>query len=314
MIVPSPRRSRSTSASSKPSVVRTIASSRASPSGVVASPTQVAVRRGRAPRPTRPRSWWSWAMPKRSASRITITVALGTSTPTSITVVATSTSSSPARNSAIACSFSADGIRPCSSPSRRPGELAGRAAARRSPRPSATSSFSDSSIERAHDVGLAAGARPRRAPCAHTSVLLERSPLRPRRWRSACGPAAARRAPTRRGRRRRSSPRCAGSAWPSSPARRARRSPAPFARSAARCSTPKRCCSSITTTPSDRNSTPSWISAWVPISEVDLARRPARRACAGARPPVVRLVSSSTRSGGRCRRRRTGCRRRCRAR
>ena len=48
-----------------------------------------------APRPTRPRSWWSCARPKRSASWTIMIVAFGTSTPTSITVVATSTSSSP---------------------------------------------------------------------------------------------------------------------------------------------------------------------------------------------------------------------------
>ena len=51
---------------------------------------------GEPPRPTRPRSWWSWETPKRSASSSTIAVALATSTPTSITVVATSTSISPA--------------------------------------------------------------------------------------------------------------------------------------------------------------------------------------------------------------------------
>ena len=48
------------------------------------------------PRPTRPRSWCSWLMPKRSASSTSITVAFGTSMPTSITVVATSTSAPPA--------------------------------------------------------------------------------------------------------------------------------------------------------------------------------------------------------------------------
>ena len=47
------------------------------------------------PRPTRPRSWWSCARPKRSACSITMIVASGTSTPTSITVVATSTCASP---------------------------------------------------------------------------------------------------------------------------------------------------------------------------------------------------------------------------
>ena len=74
-------------------------------------------------------------------------------------------------------------------------------------------------------------------------------------------------------------------------------SPAPLSRSAARCSTPKRCCSSITTTPrraerdlvldqrvgADQRCRPS--------------RRPGRRARPCARPPVTRLVSSSTRSG-----------------
>ena len=40
-----------------------------------------------APRPTRPRSWWSWERPNRSACSTIITVALGTSTPTSMTVV-----------------------------------------------------------------------------------------------------------------------------------------------------------------------------------------------------------------------------------
>ena len=36
--------------------------------------------------------------------------------------------------------------------------------------------------------------------------------------------------------------------------------------SAPRCSTPNRCCSSITTTPSDENSTASWMSACVPTT------------------------------------------------
>ena len=61
---------------------------------------------GRPPRPTRPRSWCSWETPNRSASRTTIIVALGTSTPTSITVVETSTSTSPAANARITSSLS----------------------------------------------------------------------------------------------------------------------------------------------------------------------------------------------------------------
>ena len=131
-----------------------------------------------APRPTRPRSWWSWAMPNRSASRITITVALGTSTPTSITVVATSTSSSPARNESIVASFSTDVSRPCSNPSRSP----------------ASSSLAQPlegllcrchlellalADQRTHDVGLAA----RRRPGAHVGphLGLEQRPLGPLR-------------------------------------------------------------------------------------------------------------------------------------
>ena len=117
--VPSPRSSRSTSASSNPSVEATSASTRGGcPRRVCCVTSQH--REACWPRPTRPRSWCSWAIPNRSASRITITVALGTSTPTSITVVATSTSSCPARNSSIVISFSAGVSRPCSRPSRRP--------------------------------------------------------------------------------------------------------------------------------------------------------------------------------------------------
>ena len=40
----------------------------------------------------------------------------------------------------------------------------------------------------------------------------------------------------------------------------------PFFRSAARWTTPKRCCSSITTSPRFRKTTPSWIRAWVPMT------------------------------------------------
>ena len=71
-----------------------------------------------APRPTRPRSWWSWASPNRSASWTIMIVALGTSTPTSITVVATRTSSSPALNAAITALRSPVFSRPCTQPTR----------------------------------------------------------------------------------------------------------------------------------------------------------------------------------------------------
>ena len=195
---------------------------------------------------------------------MTITVALGTSTPTSITVVATSTSRPPERNRAMAFSFSPGVTRPCSSPSREPRQLAGlQALEGLLGRPHLELlALVD---ERADDVGL--------APLGH--LLAHLGPHRPaRRPRPAptpvddraCDPAAARRAPTRRGRRRPSWPRCAGSGVAVMTSTSGTASPALLSRSAARCSTPKRCCSSITTTPSERNSMPSWISAWVPMA------------------------------------------------
>ena len=96
------------------------------------------------PRPTRPRSWWSWARPKRSACSITMIVAAGTSTPTSITVVATSIDSRPSAKAAIVASRSALFRRPCSKP-----DLAGKARAQLFPKRSSTlarSISSDSSI------------------------------------------------------------------------------------------------------------------------------------------------------------------------
>ena len=59
-----------------------------------------------APRPTLPRSWWSWLRPKRCALIITITDAFGTSTPTSMTVVDTSMSALPAANASMLKLFS----------------------------------------------------------------------------------------------------------------------------------------------------------------------------------------------------------------
>ena len=69
-----------------------------------------------------------------------------------------------------------------------------------------------------------------------------------------------------------------------------------LSRNAARCSTPKRCCSSTTTTPRLWNATPSWIRAWVPMtrSTVPSASPPSTRRRSA---PVTRLVSSSTLSG-----------------
>ena len=123
-----------------------------------------------APRPTRPRSWWSWAIPKRSASRITITVALGTSTPTSITVVATSTSrrAGPERGPSPR-SFSAARHPAVQQPEPEPVELAGRRAARRSPRPSAPrASRSPRSAGTRRRPGARRDLGPHRAPTART--------------------------------------------------------------------------------------------------------------------------------------------------
>src|ERR1019366_5055775 len=118
--LPSPRCSRSILDSSNPSRVAATRSSRSRalpPSGASVTSRH---RPGLAPRPTRPRSWWSWDTPNLSASMITIAVAFGTSTPTSTTVVATRTSTEPSANSRITASFSSAAIRPCMMRSRRP--------------------------------------------------------------------------------------------------------------------------------------------------------------------------------------------------
>ncbi len=119
---PSPRISRSRSASSNPSVVATMESRRSLAVSVSSSFARETSRQYdcSAPRPTRPRSWWSWARPKRSASWTIMIVAFGTSTPTSITVVATRTSSSRALKLAITLRRSAGGRRPWRQPTRYP--------------------------------------------------------------------------------------------------------------------------------------------------------------------------------------------------
>ena len=114
---PSLRSSKSFSASSNPSCDSTTARRRASAISSVESDTSTQ-NDSTLPRPTRPRSWWSWARPNRSAPSMTIIVAAGTSTPTSTTVVPTRTSSSPSRKRVISASRSAGFIRPWTMPTR----------------------------------------------------------------------------------------------------------------------------------------------------------------------------------------------------
>ena len=69
----------------------------------------------------------------------------------------------------------------------------------------------------------------------------------------------------------------------------------PLARSVARCSTPKRCCSSITTAPSEPNATSSVNRACVPTTMPTAPEaRPSSTAVRAL--PLTRLVSSSTRT------------------
>ncbi len=72
----------------------------------------------------------------------------------------------------------------------------------------------------------------------------------------------------------------------------------PLSRSAARCSTPKRCCSSMTTTPRARKRTSSVNKAWVPTTmSTDPSRRPsstAWRSLARSRPVSSWIDSGRT--------------------
>ncbi|MNL53293.1 hypothetical protein D3C87_1765270 [compost metagenome] len=114
---PGPLSLRSCSAITKPSLVATMTCMRCLVASLLALVTRIQYDWS-APRPTRPRSWWSWLRPKRSAFSITMTEALGTSTPTSMTVVATRMSSSWSRKARITASFSSEAIWPCKRPTR----------------------------------------------------------------------------------------------------------------------------------------------------------------------------------------------------
>ena len=184
-IVPSPRRSRSTSASSKPSVVSTSASSRASPSAV-AGADQVAPRLAvRAPADPAPqlvelRDAEAVGVEDhhhRRVGHVDADLDHGRRDEHVELAGAEAAPSPPPSR--------ADVIRPCSRPSRRPAELAGAAAGRRSPRsPSATSSFSDSSIS-GHTTYAWRPAATSSRTRPHALARRRRARVRPHRSRSA---------------------------------------------------------------------------------------------------------------------------------
>ncbi len=230
----------------------------------------------RAPRPTRPRSWWSCERPNRSAFRMSIAVAFGTSTPTSTTVVAQRTSISPDRNACIAASFSGTAIAPCRSPTANSGKISWRSSSASLVAASACSD-SDSSISGHTTYACLPSVICRRtnsyASCWRCDgihvVLIGRRP----------GGISSSTEMSRSPYAVIASVRGMGVAVITSMS-----GIHPFVRSAARCLTPKRCCSSTTTRPRPWNSTPSWISACVPT--VTWARPSAARACACSRSPL----------------------------
>ncbi len=237
-----------------------------------------------------PRSWCSCERPKRSASSTSMTVAFGTSTPTSITVVATSTCTVPPRNAAIIASFSFDFIWPCSNPTRRP--------------------RSSSACSRSYSaVAAFASTLPLSSTSGHTTYAWCPASTWPRRCShaAACssglGPTTVVAIGVRPGGISRSSD------WSRSPytsiaavrgigvaviTRTSGSSPLP--RNNARCSTPKRCCSSTTASPRRENCASPYSNACVPTR---MSTSPASRPAAMRRrsAAVVRFVSSSTRTG-----------------
>ena len=172
-----------------------------------------------APRPTRPRSWWSCASPKRSASWTIITVAFGTSTPTSITVVATRTSSSRAlkrRHQLPPLGRLQPPVQAADAEAR----AARRGAAARPRLGGARERRLRLLDQRADDVGLAALAQQARAAACTPRRL--RSSVDPARDHRLAAGGRLRDLARRRGRRRRSARACAGSASRSCAGRAAR--------------------------------------------------------------------------------------------
>ena len=240
----------------------------------------------------------------------TITVALGTSTPTSMTVVATSTSTSPAGEGAASRRPSRPAaIRPCSTATRSPcsgpsASIGGHAPATASGgRGSASSSGAPRLVLRRRLV--AADAR------AHHVRLLALRDLLAHPLPGPVEPVRASRPPARRGLRSASGRGQLGERRDLEVAEHGhrdgardrgrghhqhvrRRVPA-FARSASRCSTPKRCCSSTTTRPEVGEVPPAPRSARGCRRRCRRRRRRCRAAPPGGPPPACEPVSSATR-------------------
>ena len=156
--------------------------------------------------------------------------------------------------------------RPCTRPTRTLGqrrrELAS-AIGRRVVPPRGSSSSSLGLDLRAHDVRALAG-----GDALGDELVRRGRAARARRElasRPACGRAAARRAPTTSRSPYAVSASVRGIGVAVITSRCGAPCPSPLSRSFARCATPNRCCSSITTSPSAPNPTPSASSACVPI-------------------------------------------------
>ena len=240
-------------------------------------------------------------MPKRSASSTTITVAFGTSTPTSMTVVATRTSSVAGPERAHHGLLLGRRHAPVQQAEPEAVQLAARQPLERLLR------RGDLELlglldQRAHDVRLAARRRPRRAPPPtrpprpHPPPSVVTIGVRP-------GGSSSRTLTSRSPYTVIAAVRGIGVAVITSTSGTA---PPALSRRAARCSTPKRCCSSIDDDAEAAERDALLDQGVGADHEVDRRRRPARRAAACARCPS-RGSSAARRAAAA---RRTGCPRR----
>ena len=253
-------------------------------------------------------------------------VALATSTPTSTTVVETSTSTSPAAKADIVASFSSGGSRPWRAATRSPDSG-----------PSASSATTSSTAARGRCSPAGGSGAPSAVASAASWAPCSSSPLMRGHTTYAWWPAAT--SSRSRAQTRASQPGASASgttvvwiaARPAGSSRSVEVSRSPktviatvrgigvavmtstcgglpaLSVRAARCSTPKRCCSSTTTRPRSANCTVSCSSAWVPTTipaSPEAASSSGSVRCALVIDPVSRWTRVA--SGGRraCRRRR----------